>query len=449
VQASPETVTAATTAGVASPVESAAAVTLRARRPALVHSAWALVLSRLVVWIGGIAGVFLLGANPAGLTPAGLAPLEVSGLILRRWPIGELLVAPAFRWDSGWYYAIAEGGYPVHAGSAYTPKMAFFPLYPVLVAALHSVGLPTITSGIALSLACMFAALYGLHRLTTSEFSWRGRERASQAALMAVMLMAFIPSSLFLSAFYSDGLFAALVVGCLTCARKSRWAPAATLAGLAALTRPNGIALCVPILLFYFYGPREDRAPDRGRKFAPRYRMRTDALWVLLAPLMLGCFCVYIAARGASPLGPFEAQGAWSRSFGGPLSSLWIGLGVGWHGALQAIGLERATIAHPAIEAAGLLFALIAIVGVIATFRLLPVAYGGYMLAMTLGILSYPVTAEPLTSVPRFVLPLVPLYMCGGWWLARRPRTGWVLVALCAIGLAVLSARFAAWKWVA
>ena len=87
--------------------ETARAVAPRDRaRAVALREAWrAAWLSRALVWTAGLAGVLALGRaatwrsfDPAGLT----APF--GGL-------GDLLVAPAARWDSTWYLAIASGGY--------------------------------------------------------------------------------------------------------------------------------------------------------------------------------------------------------------------------------------------------------------------------------------------------------------------------------------------------
>ena len=50
------------------------------------------------------------------------------------------------------------------------------------------------------------------------------------------------------------------------------------LAGLAALTRVTGLALIVPVLLMYFYGPRSDLEPRTTRsRLAPATQLTTAA----------------------------------------------------------------------------------------------------------------------------------------------------------------------------
>src|SRR4051812_23542985 len=87
------------------------------RRAAVLDATLALVVSRLVVWAGGLAGIGLFGMSskadafdPAGVTqPFG--------------DVGNLLAAPAARWDSVWYLQIAGTGYGTDPA-----RPAFFPL---------------------------------------------------------------------------------------------------------------------------------------------------------------------------------------------------------------------------------------------------------------------------------------------------------------------------------
>ena len=54
--------------------------------------------------------------------------------------------------------------------------------------------------------------------------------------------------------------------------------------------------------------------------------------------------------------------------------------------------------------------------------RRLPLAYGAYVIAALALPLSYPVTAQPLMSLPRFLVVLFPLSMWLAAWLAAHPR---------------------------
>ena len=73
----------------------------------------------------------------------------------RSAPVGNALVAPLARWDSVWYLAIANDGYPADDAR----RAAFFPLYPLLVRAADTVVGSPIVAGALVSLACFAVAL--------------------------------------------------------------------------------------------------------------------------------------------------------------------------------------------------------------------------------------------------------------------------------------------------
>jgi hypothetical protein len=96
-----------------------------------------------------------------------------------------------------------------------------------------------------------------------------------------------------------------------------------------------------------------------------------------------------------------------------------------------------------------LAFLAAAVVAVVGVWRLLPPAYGAYVVAALALPLSYPVRAQPLMSLPRFLVVLFPLSMWLAAWLAARPRVQKPALAVSALLLAFFAAQFATWHWVA
>ena len=90
--------------------------------------------------------------------------------------------------------------------------------------------------------------------------------------------------------------------------------------------------------------------------------------------------------------------------------------------------------------------AIPAIVGVV---RRLPLAYGAYVIAALALPLSYPVSSEPLMSLPRFLVVLFPLTIWLAAWLSEHPRAQRPALALSAALMALFLAQFATWHWVA
>jgi hypothetical protein len=94
-------------------------------------------------------------------------------------------------------------------------------------------------------------------------------------------------------------------------------------------------------------------------------------------------------------------------------------------------------------------FLLGAVPLLIGAVRRLPLAYGVYALAATCLAVSYPVSPEPLTSLPRYLVVIFPLPMALALWLARHPRLRVPLLGASGVALAGFTELFATWHWIA
>jgi hypothetical protein len=415
----------------------------------------ALWTSRLLVWVAAIGTVATLGFGPVrgAFNPPGVT----RGF---GW-LGDLLAAPAARWDASWYLVIAHYGYRPDLGVFTSSRTAFFPLYPLGLRAISDVGFPPVLAGVLVSLGAFALALYGIHRLTSLELAGGARPHAGEIAQLAVMVTAFAPMAFYFSAVYSESLYLALSVGVFWCARQGRWATACALAALAGATRSAGVVLALPVLMLYLYGPREDRAPDfaRIRRLAPRYRLRRDVLWLGALPAGLAVYMAYLALSGGDALMPFHAQDVWDRRFAGPYLGVWDGMKAAFQGARQLLSFQRHDIYFPVaggspfVDAGHnlmlLAFLLAAVPAVVGVLRLLPLAYGAYVVAALALPLSYPVAPQPLMSLPRFLVVLFPLSMWLAAWLAARPRVRKPALVVSVLLMAFFTAQFATWHWVA
>jgi hypothetical protein len=388
----------------------------RLRRDAAVADAWgALLVSRLLVWVAGAAAFALWGLSHRA------ASFDPGAVTHPFGAAGDALVAPLARWDSVWYLAIANDGYPADDPR----RAAFFPLYPLLLRAAGVVVGDPIVAGVLVSLGCFAAALVLLHRLTELEL---GRP-AARATLWAVALF---PGAFFFSAVYSEALFLALSVGSVYAARTGRWAWAGALGALGAATRSAGVLLVVPLALLWLA-----RAGERPR------RLR-DAAWIAVVPAGLLAFCAALALGGGDPLAPMHAQDTWFRAFAGPFAGAWDGTAAAWRGVHH--------LDDPAARADVVLFGflLAAVPAVVGTLRRLPPAYGAYVVSALALPLSYPVAPQPLMSLPRFLAVLFPLFMWLGAWLADGGRVRRLAVlGPFAVGLVAVSAVVATWHWFA
>ena len=390
---------------------------LIARDPAVADAWRAFWLSRVLVWVAGVAAVVALGV----IDPNAVR-FDPDGLTRPFGAVADDLVAPGARWDAVWFLRIAEEGYDAD-------RAAFFPLYPLLVKAGGVLVGSQLVAGVLLSLAALLGALVLLGRLVTLDF---GRD----VARLTVLLVALFPGALWFSSVYSEALFLLLSVGAVYAARTDRWALAGAAGALAATTRSAGIVLLVPLAVLWWRSERR----------------ASDLAWLAAVPAGLVLFCVALVVSGESFFAPFTAQEAWLREFAGPFGAVPAGVGDGWNGARDVLtGAERPTRPFdPAWVNVWLLLTLVAVlVAAVGALRRLPLAYGLYVVAALALPLSYPVDGQPLMSLPRFAAVLWPLHLWLALVLVSRRTARPVVLGVFAVLLAVVSAVVARWGWVA
>ncbi len=344
-------------------------------------------------------------------------------------------MAPAVRWDSIWYLMIAKHGY-VSAQAT-----AFYPLYPLLVHFTSFFTGSLAAGGVAISLASLLGALILLRRLTELELG-------ADTARGTVLLVAFGPMALFLSAVYTESLFLLLSVGTIYAARQGRWALAGALGGLAALTRVEGVLLVVPVVLLFLYGPREDgRRSVVTRRWWPRYRLAPAIGWTALIPAAAGCWLLSLAIQGFGPDATALAEERfWHRQLTLPFVGAWHGIVAAGNELVQAVtGAGTSAFTGEELLQAGVLgLSIVALVGV---FRRLPIAYGAYAALALLMPLTDPPIADPLKDFDRYASVVFPLFMWAADWALRRHALRPLLVVLIAM-LMFCTVQFATWHWV-
>jgi hypothetical protein len=393
------------------------------------------VSTRLAVLLLAIFAALTLGPASGGLARENAAKFDDPALT---HTLAEPLLAPLARWDSVWYLRIADSGYGGTASSS-APRAAFFPLYPLLVRVLAtpfgaSPG-ALLLAAYAVSLAAFLGALVLLHRLTELELGRR-------LARPTLLLLAVFPAAVYFGAPYSESLFLLLAVGAFYAARSGSWAWAGACAGLASATRSAGLLLLIPLVMLW-WGSQQRR---------PR-----DAAWLLLGPLGIAAYAAWLGLVEGDALRFLDVQDAWSRELKVPLAGAWDGFVAAVDGVRQLASGSRSPVyfevaagdpfriaAINVMLFAALIFAVLACVGV---WRRLPRAYGAWVGASLVLPLTFPVTPQPLMSLPRFVAVLFPIFM----WLAivcdERRNTD-LVVAASAVGLGVFTVQYAGWYWI-
>ncbi|MGW1714124.1 mannosyltransferase family protein [Streptomyces sp. NPDC002156] len=387
-----------------------------------------------------------LGTRPPPALPAlptlrraapallGYAAVRLLGLVaLAVWSAArdksayKLLTA---RWDSVWYTRVAELGYGYEVrlpnGDVHS-NLAFFPLLPWLERLLASATpMSYADAGFAVSVVASLAAAWGVFAVADHVYGRR-------AGVCAVLLWAVLPVGIVQSMAYSESLFTALAAWSLYAVLTGRWLTAGTLALLAGLTRPVGLAVVAAVWAAAIASSVRDRGvsyvQDRSTPAtphgAPTWRR---ALAMLIAPLGAAGYVLWVGHRtGKGPLGYLDVQAGWRNGFdgGAAFASFVADKFTSFPSALAGIGL---------IVGVGLLIWLYVVC--VRQRQPLPLlVYAGVVTLLALCASSY------FGSKPRLLLPAFPLLLPLALALARlRTSRSALVTGAVAVASAVYGA---------
>lgn len=324
----------------------------------------------------------------------GLAVLAVTAWATGHGPLTLL----GRSWDSRWYLGIAEHGYVrtlhIRPGVVFS-DLAFFPLYPGLVRAVTALTpLSGGAAGLLVSWTAAAVAAAGIHALAL-------RLYGGAVATALVLLWGLLPHSVVLSLAYTEPVLTAFAAWSLYAVLTGRWVWAGTLAALAGLARPNGVAAAAAVLAAAAY--------EIARRVRERRKV-THRLWTgaALAPLGWLGYVLWVGHREGDLLGGyFAVQRRWGSRFD---------LGRGSLRFVRHLVLQSDRLAFPMalllVAAAVLLYALL-----IADRAPLPLlVYSGVLLLVALGGSGF------FASKPRFLLPAFPLLLPLARALVRTAR---------------------------
>lgn len=368
--------------------------------------------------------------------------------------IAHWLVEPLRLWDGTWYRLVAWLDY----GSGHSAGAAFFPLYPYLMRWGHNlVGLSYETVGYIISNIAFLFGLIILYRLIRIDFN----DVIAQRTLWAIALF---PTSFFFNAVYTESLFMLLAVSTLYSARRGKWFLAGLCGLLAAMTRNSGIMLLAPmgVLFLQQYG------------WNPR-RWFPQAIPAALPAMGIVVYGWILTRAGMGFFDWINQQWQWNRFTAMPWETFTCTLrgctaNVRQWGAVQrlpVVPIDWAWIGdfirHPTwstitsfewrdrvanSNSLEFVVTVAAFALIIIGIRRVPAYYIFFVLPPLIVPLFSPSQVHPLMSMPRFVLPLFPLFTIIVLLIPNR-RIGAVLVGGAALGLILLTIQFSDWYWVA
>lgn len=323
------------------------------------------------------------------------------------------------QWDTRWFESIATEGYVGTYLSDFEDfryNVAFFPGLPMLMRLGVLGGVSPIAVGLVVSLIASWVAALALVRLV---------EQAGGTGWLASFAWIVAPTAVFLTAAYTEALFAAFAFWAWVWAKERSWWTAGILAALAALVRPNAIFLVVGLLVvFLMTKPRSLRDLLAGFP-------------LLLPVVFMAGFFAYLRAITGSWTAWFDAQrDFWDRQLVDPWTSL--------SNTYQLISTfsptgEPSSRMVSEILAMGIL--LVVLVALVVKRWWAEAVYSGAT-ALSLG------TSSMYYSIPRTLVLIFPLWVLMGLWLARAPWRPWVYGVACLPALMLITVLFTDGQWI-
>ena len=299
-------------------------------------------------------------------------------------------------WDSGFYLDIADNGYstiistvPATLNQA---NYAFYPLYPLIIRAGIQVGITPLHMAIFVSNLFLLLASIMLFLVVKQEHS-------EKAAYNSIFFLYAFPTAFILSSVYTESLFLFLSITAFYFINKRSFLIASIFGTLAALTRSVGVLLLIPMVLTIL-------------KTKQSYFMKiSHFMQSLLIPLGSLIFILYIGNLTGSLKSTFSIQTSWERTLKFPL--------------LYVIdGLHSNLFQHNFTA----LFVLATVLLFFIIFRNLNRNYIIYSIALFLIPLS-----TALTSMPRFILIIFPLFIGLGVLEEKHPSLGKLILMVTAL----------------
>ncbi|WTX76711.1 hypothetical protein OG788_28185 [Streptomyces sp. NBC_00647] len=312
------------------------------------------------------------------------------------WPI------LATRWDADWYLGIADHGYARQLGTAFDANnLAFFPLYPVLVKAVAALTPGSrATTGLVIAVVCSFLAAWGVHAVGSH---LHGR----RVGVLLTVLWAALPVGLVQWMGYTESLFTAFAAWALYAVLTGRLLWAASLASLAGLTRPTGVAVGAAVALTALLSLR--------RGFSARALAAAA-----LAPAGWLAYVGWVGLRVGRWDGYFAVQRLWHNE---------------WDGGAETVRRMREVLAQNSSPELFLVLVTVTLMAAVVLYALSAGDRQPLPLLVFTGVLLLIVLGSGGVYFPRarFLLPGFPLLLPPALHLARASRRFRTLVLTAAV----------------
>ncbi len=296
-------------------------------------------------------------------------------------------------WDGGHFLGIAKEGYKERF------QFAFFPLYPLTIKAVNQIIQNYFISAILISIVATFLGMHLLYKLVSITFEKKIAEKT-------ILGLLFFPTSFYFITSYSEGLFFLLVVATFYFLRSRKFLLATIFAILASATRLSGLAVVLGVLV----------------EVITIYGINRKNWYILLAPLGFLIYCFYLLKLTGDPFYFTVAELHWQRNITIPSISFWE--------TIKNLS-QGGFISNHFNTFLDLVFAIFGLGLAVRTFRFLPPSFAIYSLASVL----LPLFTPTLSSMPRFLLPIFPIFILLAFFKNRFLILGYQLISLMLLSI--------------
>jgi Gpi18-like mannosyltransferase len=330
-------------------------------------------------------------------------------------------------WDGQYYLKNAVEGYVAMPERDQDRRAyAMFPLYPFLIRCLSAVlPISPLAAGLMISsLSSLFGVVF-LYKLVMIDHSGETAERS-------VLFHLICPAAVFFMAVYTEATFFFLSVAAFYYALRRSWWVCGVFGFLAALTRPQGVLLFVPMVVEYTRYLRELKGERAGSILSST---RGNFLSLLLIPAGLMSYLAFSAVKTGNILFPVDIQTAFARK---PADLLNI-----FRVLADEIGNFRQLPAHGYLHSKlDLLFTLFfAILPAFMLRRLRP----SYLI-YAISLVVVPLSTGATIAMTRYLSVSFPHFLMLGL-LGEKKLAGVAVTVIFVLLMSALGLRFINWYW--
>ncbi|WP_293129338.1 mannosyltransferase family protein [Microcoleus sp. bin38.metabat.b11b12b14.051] len=300
-------------------------------------------------------------------------------------------------WDGKWYIEIATLGYS-YADDGQHHSVAFYPLFPLLVRGLITLGIQVEVAGVLINSLAFMGALVLV-------YFWVEQRYDTGAAKWTTAVLAWCPFSLFCTVIYTEGLFLFLTASALRAFERGEYIWAGFWGALTTATRGPEVALIPTFLLTAWREKRPPIAYAAG----------------LASAIGLLSFSLYCGLTFGDALAFIHVQKAW-------VQPTWLD-----------IFRDFFSFRVQAVSKVGMIFG------------------GGYLLwylrkKLSITLISFGfcslallLNSGALQSVHRYAYGILSLSIALGLLLSSQRRWGYAVMTLFPTFLLYMAVKFAAW----